>query len=296
VGNKPIKQSNWTNLGIKYVQDLLDNDGNMATIAHIEQKLHINIPIMKYNSLISAIPLRWKKLIKADNNCLNYYVFTEHKIAIGQHTKKIEEVKTKELYWAFVVDKAERPTSEKKWEEEVGLGYDEKDWTNVYIGPTELTRDTKILMLQYKINHRILACKHKLHIWKIEKDSICNICKTDVDCIEHHLVACPKTLQFWDTCFRWFKAMVKVSFPIDTYDIIFGIANPNNDMIITNLNYIILYGKYYIYLTKQKGKELELYNFLILCKNALQQKQLSMIIMEKENKFKKTWEELLEHF
>ena len=150
-----------------------------------------------YNGLITAIPSKWKKMLQEDANVLNYYVFVDHTININNVNRKLIEINTKDLYWHFINDIAERPTSETTWEAEVGLNFDKHDWELVYTNPYTLTRDTRLIMFQYKINYRILACKYKLHIWKIEDNDTCDICNTEPDIIEHHLVACPKTREFW---------------------------------------------------------------------------------------------------
>jgi hypothetical protein len=223
IENNTLKKEKYPQIGVHFVQDLIGTDGRMASKGYLDQKFKVIIPIMTYNSIMAAIPTKWKKYLYQDNNCLNYYVFTEHRIRTGNSNKKIEEVVTKDLYWDLVTEIAERPTSETTWEKEVGICFSNDEWAMIYNLPYSLTRDTRITMLQYKISHRIVACKKKLHTWKVEKDSTCDFCKEEEDCIEHHLVACPKTLQFWTCCFNWFKATTQVSFPINTYDIVYNI-------------------------------------------------------------------------
>ena len=120
------------------------------------------------------------------------------------------------MYWFYVDQKAKRPTSESTWEDEVGLNFSEEDWQFAYMLSYGLTRNTRIQQLHYKITLGILACKEKLCTWKITDDKICDRCKADVDCIEHHLVACPNILQFWDSFFNWWRSTFQMSFPVDT--------------------------------------------------------------------------------
>jgi hypothetical protein len=151
-------------------------------------------------------------------------------------------------------------------------------------------------MFQFKVTRRTLACKYQLEKWKIKDNNICDTCNNEIDIIEHHLVACPETLAFWTNLFNWFKSVTETSIPVDTYDIIFGLPNPNEEPLIIQLNYVMLLAKYYIYVAKKKGKTLDLYLFLIECKRSLQQKNMIMtIVNDKQNKkFSRTWEPLLE--
>jgi hypothetical protein len=130
--------------------------------------------------------------------------------------------------------------------------------------------------------------------WKIKDSEICERCNIEVDSIEHHLVACTTILPFWDSLFKWWKTNMKMNFPIDTYDIILGIINPNHDNLINQLNYIIIHAMYYVYKCNRKEEKQELYNFLIELKNSMQCMEVNMASDNKEEKFKKLWGELYE--
>jgi hypothetical protein len=260
----------------------------------LERKYNLIIPHLKYNSLICAIPKTWKRILKTDSNCLNYMTFKEAKVNVNEQKVQICEVNTKDFYWHIINKKALRPTSEETWEKEVGLKFDEHDWEYTYINPYSLTRDSKIISFEYKVTHRILACKSKLYTWNIKINNICDTCNTDIDNIEHHLVACPETLSFWNYLFGWFKSVTQTFFPTDTYDIIFGLPNPNNLDLIRHLNYLLLHGIWYIYKCKQAKVRPEIYEYLIKIKRNLEDKKESMTINGKLPKYIKLWEPLLE--
>jgi hypothetical protein len=115
-----------------------------------------------------------------------------------------------------------------------------------------------------------------------------------VDGIEHHLLACPKIIKFWNTFFKWLKISMSMSFPVDTYDVLFGIPNPNKDSLITQLNYMMLQGTFYIYKTRQGRKIPDIYEYLITCKKALNMLQINMIDKGKEKYYEKVWAALHE--
>ena len=83
-------------------------------------------------------------------------------------------------------------------------------------------------------------------------------------------------------------------FPVDTYDILFGIPNPNNDITILHMNYLILHAMYYIYITKKRNNTPELYEFLIETKNSLNIMQSNMETKGLHKRFSKQWAPLLE--
>ena len=156
------------------------------------------------------------------------------------------------------------------------------------------TAYTKIISFSFKVTHRILACNHKLKTWKIENSSKCKYCDEPDDVIEHHLVTCPQTKKFWDTVLNWWKISIGTSFPIDTYNILFGLTNENEDHIINSLNFIFLHGTYYIYCCKQAKSKIDTYLFLVDCKKRLLLMQQLASNEEKSTEaFEKIWGILL---
>jgi hypothetical protein len=125
-------------------------------------------------------------------------------------------------------------------------------WKLIYTNDKYVTEDNHIRNFQFKITHRLLACNYNLNIWKIRTDNICNYCQ-EVDTIEHFLVNCNNTYIFWRQIFNWWAASFKVWFQVDTYELLFGVPNEKNEPIVNQINFIILYGKYYIYKNKKKN-------------------------------------------
>ena len=208
----------------------------------------------------------------------------------------LEEVDTKTIYWHFINKFSQRPTSELKWREKAQLDISEEEWAFIYKLPFSLVRDTRIQMFQYKITHRILACKRNLFLWKIEPNDLCSICSQQVDTIEHHLVTCNKVANFWAQVFNWLKASLKVSFPVGTYERLFGLPNDTNDILINQVNYILMMARYYIYKMKQQGKDFELFLFLLDCKFNLHTEYEIRAASSGFDKFKKGWHNLIELF
>ena len=58
-----------------------------------------------------------KKLKENKTLNKNYYAFHDCNVRLHGKTQKLEETKTKQIYWHFVDRTSLRPTSEKKWNE-----------------------------------------------------------------------------------------------------------------------------------------------------------------------------------
>ena len=115
---------------------------------------------MDYNSIISAIPKKWIKMLENDKNSPHYLVFKECTVYINKQRKKLEEVSTKDIYLHLIEQIAKRPTSENKWQEKVRLNFDDNMWANVYKLPYMLTWPRNIIALHFKIADKIVTCNY----------------------------------------------------------------------------------------------------------------------------------------
>jgi hypothetical protein len=224
--------------------------------------------------MVSAIPNTWKILLR-ENSTLNteYIVFADCIITIDNMTRRVHEIKTKDIYLHLLDDVTNRPTSERKWKEKTELDLTTEEWATIYTLNQHLTRDTKITNLQFKITHRIMACGSNLKNWKIRDSNSCETCNKHIDTIEHYLIECEPVKEFWNQVLNWWTNSIKVIFRLGIYEMLFGIPNDENDQIINQFNYILLMARYYIYVSKKKGEDLDMYKFLVQCKNQLDLEQ-----------------------
>jgi hypothetical protein len=85
---------------------------------------------------------------------------------------------------------------------------------------------------------------------------------------QHHFVTCPDTMEFWSHVRNWWRAATNTNFALGIYDLIFGLPNEENDRILNQFNFILLYARYQIYTQKQTGRDkLILYELLVSVKN-----------------------------
>jgi hypothetical protein len=65
----------------------------------VELKYNLNFKHLQYESLTSAIPNKWKRIIK-ENKGLAVFDLTDSTcyIKIGKHYKSLKQISTKEIY------------------------------------------------------------------------------------------------------------------------------------------------------------------------------------------------------
>jgi hypothetical protein len=108
---------------------------------------------------------------------------------------------------------------------------------------------------------------------------------------------CEKKMIFWKQVFNWWANNLKVWLQVDLHEILFGVPNERNEPIINQINFLILYGKYYIYKGKKALNTLHLYEFLLECKKQMIIKKDSETNTgqpEQVDKFERNWGELYE--
>ena len=64
IANKVVWKPIWYSRGIKYISDLLDNDGNFLSCKEFEEKYGLPNSFLDYVSIIHAIPWGWRQQLK----------------------------------------------------------------------------------------------------------------------------------------------------------------------------------------------------------------------------------------
>jgi len=118
--------------------------------------------------------------------------------------------------------------------------------------------------------YRILGTNKNLFDCKIKTNSVCNLCRSSTETIEHLFFQCHHTQQIWTQLKQWTETCyTNLNLSID--NILFGIPGKNNNAI----NVILLIVKYYIFSKSRKNSNLSF--------NELQHSIFSYYIAEKNS-------------
>ena len=106
IENKPIKDdflgiNNKTKLKEMKIKDIIENQCKIISKFSLEEKLGNRISILRYMSIIKAIPTNWKdKIKKIDNNLVldSLIIGDEPHIKIKHKFKTLEKINSKDLY------------------------------------------------------------------------------------------------------------------------------------------------------------------------------------------------------
>lgn len=148
---------------------------------------------------------------------------------------------------------ADTPTGQYTWNKIFNITKDE--WKMIYRFPFYVTKYPALQWFQISINHNILVTNKLLNQMKIRNDPLCTLCQTENETIVHLLWNCCKTQQFIKDIIEWLN-LYNIHLNLTKEYFIFGLQRVH--CVDKILNFILLYAKYYIYLTRCKNQQLHI--------------------------------------
>ena len=189
-----------------------------------------------------------------------------HFVVIQEKCIKPTNMTSNTIYWHFMDQLSKLPTAIEKWIEEFPF-LNETDFKRFFSLPYKTIRDTKIQTFQYKLLNNILPCRATLYVWKLTDNDKCQYCNS-YDGLSHYFYECKVTKPFWKQLENWIYHVSSIKVPLSKVDIIFSIPFDDDDF-LHSLNFIVMYGKCYIYKCKLENNNIFLLDFLVDLKNIL---------------------------
>jgi exonuclease III len=275
MNNKPIIWEKWIQHGIMYIQDIVSDKCVFLSHTEINDRYHVGSNFLNVLQLRKSIPGTWRAAIYETDN-KKYRSCGEGALLIDQNgiTHNIKTANCKQIYWIYVNKKLREPSSVKKWLIDYP-GFKNADqalWKNIYHLAFNITRETKLQSLQYRLIHRTITCRKKLYDMKLSDNPQCLFCD-NLDDITHFFLFCDKTQDFWHSFLLWWNRTSDMKIPFDyvtlEVSILFGFQS--NGDIFHALNYCILVAKSFVH--RQKlfyDNELDFYDYLCELKYKLE--------------------------
>ena len=281
----PVYFKQLADLNVNYIYDLLDNKGDILSLEELQRKFNCSLNYLNYYSLMNAIPKEWK-ICLIEHPVQNVEFNTFPFILLNSKYYNITKLKSKDFYWQLVNSSISVPTSQLKWSE-IYPNID-FDWKSIYSLPYFTSRETKLQTFQYKILHRFFPCNYYVSKWNNEVESLCLNCGLD-DTLEHYFFDCALVYPFWDTFKKWWFNLHNVLFNFNKTDIIFGIANTFNDIMIETLNFCILIAKWLIFRCKYLKKVCSFFEYMFELRTKLDIEKYILYTQNKGDVFENKW-------
>ena len=247
IGGKSVFYKQWYDAGVKTLPDILDKEGKFLAFTVFKEKYKINTNFLCYIGLCNAILKHWRKVFRRDYE--NDIVGSDESVQPFKNSPP--------TCWqarAFFVSKSfQKPTSEVRL---IEAGFTDQTVAALYVLPFKLTKNIKLSMFQFKINHHILYTRDKLFQAKITDSDSRHVCESK-QTLEHLFVECQHVHSIWNLFTSWWNDNNSPSVSLTNNDKIYGYLPENRSFHTFNLCLIV--ARFYIYTA---AKESESHSFL----------------------------------
>jgi hypothetical protein len=294
INKKPANLKKMKAVNINQLGDIIDHNGQFKEKHDIEANFHSIIDVMDFNSIKTAIPKHWLKMLiaEAEKNTETEQVANINiTVKINNKHKPLCKIKCKEFYWEFVNKTFTTSKAIQTWEEY--YYYCDFDWKTIFKIPYLHCRETSLQSMQYQILNKYFPCGSALNTWYKTDQYKCEICSME-DSLEHYFFNCQSSYNFWVSFKKWWNSIFKCEIRLSAIDILLGIVNSVNDKMLDCLNFCILYGKKYILEAKKSNISLFFYNYQVKLKCRLEIEEYIHHTKNTISEFENKWSTLLE--
>jgi len=248
--------------GIRRLNDLYKDDGTMIKYNELPQEAKLNLNIFQYIQIVNAIPSPWKKYIRCNYGTLKKD-FYNIPIKLGGKLQDLLELNLKTLYQDLVSNKLMKSKANERYSDVYTIN--ENEWSLYYEIPYKVKTNNRVREFQYKILHRYLPTNRLLYLMKLTDSQRCNFCFLYTQTIEHLLWECLCVHNIWISLINLINQNFNTELELNIKIVLFGIPD-TNEAVLTIVNRIILYTKYFIFKCKLQNDEI-LFNNLIFYLN-----------------------------
>lgn len=269
-------QGIWVNKGITRVNDLV-REGKIMTLQRMNEEYDLTLSKRTYEAMNKVIPVEFlEHLDEEDSEVVGSGLFVPNDRG---ELVDLSNITVKMIYKVRIWADAKVPTSVRKWQElyEGSEWVDSEGmWEHWRRLPFRLTREVRLQSFYYRLLNRVIPCNVYLHRLRIKSSAECSFCGSR-DGLYHFFYGCAETKIFWARLGNWLRQnSAIIALPRRMVELEFLLGMMDTDEMDFRLNFILLFGKFFIYKEKVFGKgHLEPYKFLVELKNVLSIERLA---------------------
>ena len=251
IDHKYVYIKNLINSNIIMINDIVYDNGSFLSYQQFIEKYGNVISHFNYMSLIDAIPIAWKNVLKNHNIDGNICHLNENLYCkLGEKAYPILKITSSDIYWHQIKQYNVKPTCINSWNERIDITTDPQYWGKIFTLPFNCLSDIRIREFQLKILHRFYPTQKLVSKWDGEVSPICNYCKSATADILHTFCECKYLVTFWQQLSASAESKWGMKIPTDNLSIIFG--QVPYTMQNHCINHIIMYAKYYLHKCRYK--------------------------------------------
>ena len=188
VKNAPLFYQKAFESGLIYVGQLFNADGGPLASELITNMFDLSI--IQRNSILSAMPKEWKRMLSVEIQIQNIESRYEQFIK----TKKL----VKEYYDKLIIELSMLNNLYEKWLRQIEVAFDYEEFVSSFVNINLNTNQAKLKSFQYRLLHNALILNDRLFHWKIVSNPYCKYCINEQkETIFHFLWTCHRAQTLW---------------------------------------------------------------------------------------------------
>ena len=243
--------------GLMYLSQLCDPTGHFISPDVLRQ--NFDLTTLQYNSIVSAIPKEWKRLLQTKNEGSSEKIKSNIEIVtmVKKPTKWYYKHCTRNRHCQF--------DAYCKWQTRTKSECSYKEFIECFRNINRLTNYSKLRGFQYRLLNNAIILNDRLMLWNIKSTDKCSNCNSDRETALHFFVECKaaKTVYGWAQCYLEKTCNIKIdSTQLKPDQIIY---NKSAQKPVGIIEALILMSKYYLYRSKCLQQKINhvLYNSFI---------------------------------
>ena len=296
--NSRIKDNNqemffyksWYDRGIQYIEHLYNyRDRTFYDFQSFKNLYEVEDgDFLNYNILINNIPQEWKDILMTET------INSPQRLTLFM--KINDKMKFSKFFYVKLVE-AKRPVVNKaqtKWNDE--FSNNDIDWSDTFRQPMKLTIDTRLREFQYKYLMRIIPNNQFLLKCSLTTHSLCDFCGMNIETNKHMFWDCNMVQELWHNIKIWLQVQLNVAY---LQEFSYPTITLNNNKwstdskLNTNINFIILLTKYFIYSKKVQGEVPKIDVFLSYFNYRLKLEETIAIVKNNYEYYRATWDKFI---
>ena len=276
----------WIEKGVIFVNDLLNANGSFMTYEDFIDCYDVQCNFFQFNSVKTSIFNVFKEFLQINDMCKMITPICPYQVVLliknrkgCSNLRKIIDLTSNNCL--LIRD---------KWELDLERSLTDQYWYDVNTNPFNVAVDSRLRSFQYKVNNRVLTTNEFAVKIGVSDNKLCTFCNLYVETITHLLSTCYAVQAFYNDLLRIINERCghDLSF-LSSIHFIFGYSARDN--LNLGLNKILMYARYFIYMTKcQKINFLRVENFLLYLKLQYKCENYLACMNNRLLNFEQTWD------
>ena len=249
IKGKSVFYNNWYSAGIRYIKDLIDENGNFYRYEQFKQKYNLDVNFLKFYGIINSV----SQTVNLEGTVLD----------IDTTLRKLLTVKSSsQAFYHSILSDMNKYTKRNclyRWEHVFNRQF---EWQDIFANIYSYTNDPKLRNFQYKVIHNIFPNNKILYKMGIENSSLCPNCNESTDSLEHYLWYCSRIETFWTEVKDWINTNLNINIELTPELAMFGKTLSIDHNVNAIANFLILHARYFIHCCRWTNNQPLLHTWL----------------------------------